>query len=309
MAYAGPVITLDQVRSFVAVAEELHFGRAAERLQMTQPPLSRQIQKLEKSVGAQLLERDNRRVELTGAGAAFLDEAYRLLNLVEGAGDLARRVDAGAAGVVRLGFTAVSAISILGPLLRRLTAALPDVEVLLSERVTQAQVDGIRRGELDIGLARPPFDTALLSSKVVLREPLMAVVPTDHPLAALDRPLTPQDFEGQPVIGYHPQQSRYFHELSVRFLANAHPRIEQRVHQVLTAMLLVAADRGLALAPASATSLQVEGVVFKDLAHGGGDTRLDADPERPVELYAVWSREAVTPVVRRVLDVVTRVAG
>ncbi|KRF02525.1 LysR family transcriptional regulator [Nocardioides sp. Soil777] len=303
------MITLDQVRSFVAVAEELHFGRAAERLQMTQPPLSRQIQKLEKSVGAQLLERDNRRVELTGAGAAFLDEAYRLLNLVEGAGDLARRVDAGAAGVVRLGFTAVSAISILGPLLRRLTAALPDVEVLLSERVTQAQVDGIRRGELDIGLARPPFDTSLLSSKVVLREPLMAVVPTDHPLAGLDRPLTPQDFDGQPVIGYHPQQSRYFHELSVRFLANAHPRIEQRVHQVLTAMLLVAADRGLALAPASATSLQVEGVVFKDLAHGGGDTRLDADPDRPVELYAVWSREVVTPVVRRVLDVVTQVAG
>jgi DNA-binding transcriptional LysR family regulator len=306
--YPAGVITLDQVRSFVAVAEELHFGRAAERLQMTQPPLSRQIQKLEKAVGAQLLARDNRRVELTGAGAAFLDEAYRLLNLVEGAGDLARRVDAGVAGVVRLGFTAVSAISILGPLLRRLTAALPDVEVQLSERVTQAQVDGIRRGELDIGLARPPFDTSLLSSTVVLREPLMAVVPADHPLAALDRPLTPHDFEGQPVIGYHPQQSRYFHELSVRFLANAHPRIEQRVHQVLTAMLLVAADRGLALAPASATSLQVEGVVFKELAHGGGDTQLDADPERPVELYAVWSRESVTPVVRRVLDVVTQVA-
>lgn len=302
-------ITLDQVRCFIAVAEELHFGRAAERLSMTQPPLSRQIQKLEKSVGAQLLERDNRRVSLTGAGAAFLDEAYRLLNLVEGAGDLARRVDAGAAGVVRLGFTAVSAISILGPLLRRLTSALPDVEVLLSERVTLAQVDGIRRGELDVGLARPPFDTALLSSKVVLREPLMAVVPVDHPLASLSRALTPQDFEGQPVIGYDPQQSRYFHELSVRFLANAHPRIEQRVHQVLTAMLLVAADRGLALAPASASSLAVPGVVFKTLVHGGGDTALDADPERPVELYAVWSREAVSPVVRRVLDVMLNPAG
>jgi DNA-binding transcriptional LysR family regulator len=297
------VLTLDQVRSFVAVAEELHFGRAAERLQMTQPPLSRQIQKLEKAVGAQLLARDNRRVELTGAGAAFLDEAYRLLNLVEGAGDLARRVDAGAAGVVRLGFTAVSAISILGGLLRRLTAELPDVEVRLSERVTMAQVDGIRRGELDIGLARPPFDTALLSSKVVLREPLMAVVPEAHPLAAVDRPLTPEDFEGQVVIGYHPQQSRYFHELTARFLANAHPRIEQRVHQVLTAMLLVAAERGLALAPESAASLHVEGVSFKELVHHGGDTRLDADPDRPVELHAIWPRDAVTPVVRRVLDV------
>jgi DNA-binding transcriptional LysR family regulator len=307
--YAGEVITLDQVRSFVAVAEELHFGRAAERLQMTQPPLSRQIQKLEKSIGAQLLERDNRRVVLTGAGAAFLDEAYRMLNLVESAGDLARRVDAGAAGVVRLGFTAVSAISILGPLLRRLTAELPDVEVRLSERVTNAQVDGIRRGELDVGLARPPFDTALLSSRVILREPLMAVVPERHPLASVDRPLTPRDFEGQAVIGYHPQQSRYFHELTVRFLANAHPRIEQRVHQVLTAMLLVAAERGLGLAPASATSLHVEGVVFKELDHGGGDTRLDADPERPVELHAIWARDSVSPVVRRVLGVVADVAG
>lgn len=309
MTYAGAVITLDQVRSFIAVAEELHFGRAAERLRMTQPPLSRQIQKLERSVGAQLLERDNRRVVLTGAGAAFLDEAYRLLNLVESAGDLARRVDAGAAGVVRLGFTAVSAISILGPLLRRLTAELPDVEVRLSERVTNAQVDGIRRGELDIGLARPPFDTAFLSSRVVLREPLMAVVPEAHPLASVDRPLTPHDFEGEAVIGYHPQQSRYFHELAVRFLANAHPRIEQRVHQVLTAMLLVAAERGLALAPASAASLHVEGVVLKSLAHGGGDTRLDADPECPVELHAIWARATVSPVVRRVLAVIEDVAG
>lgn len=304
MTYAGPVITLDQVRSFVAVAEELHFGRAAERLQMTQPPLSRQIQKLERAVGARLLERDNRRVALTGAGLAFLDEAYRLLNLVESAGDLARRVDAGAAGVVRLGFTAVSAISLLGPLLRRLTAELPDVEVRLSERVTLAQVDGIRRGELDIGLARPPFDTELLSSRVVSREPLMAVVPAHHPLATLDRPVTPKDFEGQPVIGYHPQQSRYFHELTVRFLANAHPRIEQRVHQVLTAMLLVSAERGLALAPASASSLHVEGVVVLPLAHGGGDTRLDVDPERPVELHAIWARLEQSPVVRRVLEVI-----
>ena len=302
-------LTLDQVRCFVAVAEELHFGRAAERLSMTQPPLSRQIQKLERAVGAILLERDNRRVELTGAGAAFLDEAYRMLNLVDSAGDLARRVDAGTAGVVRLGFTAVSAISVLGPLLRRLTRALPDVEVLLSERVTNAQVDGIRRGELDIGLARPPFDTSLLRSRVVLREPLMAVVPVDHPLAEASRPLRPGDFDGQPVIGYHPQQSRYFHELVVRFLTNAHPRIEQRVHQVLTAMLLVAAGRGLALAPASAASLHVEGVILRDLVSGGGDTRLDTDPERPVELHAIWERESVSPVVRRVLDVVTKVSA
>nr|WP_307785232.1 enolase C-terminal domain-like protein [Janibacter melonis] len=118
----------------------------------------------------------------------------------------------------------------LGAFLRRLGTELPDVEVLLSERVTGAQADGIRRGELDLGLARPPFDTGLLSSGVVLREPLMAVLPTGHPLAALDRPLTPEDFDGEPVIAYNPRQSRYFHELLVPSSANAHPRVDQRVH-------------------------------------------------------------------------------
>ena len=110
------------------------------------------------------------------------------------------------------------------------------------------------------------------------------------------------------MIGFHPQQARYFHELSVRFLANAHPRVEQRVHQVLTAMLLVAAGRGLSLVPASAASLHVKGVVFMDLVQGGGDPQLDVDPERPVELYAIWSRESVTPLVRRVLGVIGQVA-
>ena len=95
----------------------------------------------------------------------------------------------------------------------------------------------------------------------------------------------------------------------MRFLANAHPRIEQRVHQVLTAMLLVAAGRGPRPGPRLGHVAAVEGVVFKTLVHGGGDTQLDADPERPVELHAIWSREAVSPVVRRVLDVMLTPAG
>src|SRR5919109_3995484 len=99
-------VTLDQVRCFVAVGEELHFGRAAERLAMTQPPLSRQIQKLERVVGVQLLERDNRRVRLTVAGAAFLEDCYRMLNMLDGAVAHARRVEGGSAGTLDLGFTA-----------------------------------------------------------------------------------------------------------------------------------------------------------------------------------------------------------
>src|SRR3954447_25828899 len=129
--------TLEQLRGFVAVAEELHFGRAAARLKMTQPPLSRQIQKLERAVGAQLLERDNRRGALTAAGQVFLGEARRLLALAEAAPDQARRVSAGSSGVVRIGFTAASTYGILGRLLNELARELPDVSVDLAEMVTR----------------------------------------------------------------------------------------------------------------------------------------------------------------------------
>jgi DNA-binding transcriptional LysR family regulator len=107
-------VTLDQVRCFIAVAEELHFGRTAERLAMTQPPLSRQIQKLERAVGVGLLDRDNRRVLLTPAGTAFLEDCYRMVNTLDGATAHAQRVESGSAGTLHLGFTAVSAIGILG---------------------------------------------------------------------------------------------------------------------------------------------------------------------------------------------------
>ncbi|MDX2970217.1 LysR family transcriptional regulator [Kribbella solani] len=285
------MFSLDQLSAFVAVAEELHFGRAAERLNMTQPPLSRQVQKLERAVGARLLDRDNRKVELTEAGRAFLTEARRLLALVETAGDLARRVDQGAAGTLRLGFTATSAIRTLGPLLQRLAVELPDVDVILHERVTPAQIDGLLRGELDLGLGRPPFDTAALDSRVVYQEPLCAVVPGNHRLGALHRPLRAADFADEPVISYSPTQARYFHELTVRFLADAHPRIEQRVQQILTVILLVAAGRGVALVPASARGFGVDGVTYCEL-DGNGE---------PVELHAIWRRDMTSPVLQRVL--------
>jgi len=300
-------VTLDQVRCFVAVAEELHFGRAAERLAMTQPPLSRQVQKLERVVGAQLLERDNRRVALTLAGAAFLEDCYRLVATLDEAVAHARRVEGGWAGTLPLGFTAVSAIGILGPLLGLLGSELPDVEVVLHERVTGAQVDGIRRGEVDLGLARPPFDTSVLSSLVVVREPLRAVVAADPPLAGARGPLGPEDFDGVPVIGYHPTSARYFHELTVRFLVNGHSRIEQHVQQILTAVVLVAAGQGVAFVPASAAALAVEGVVFKPLTPLAGG-HPDSDPARPVELHAIWARGAMNPMLRQVLHLVQRSA-
>ena len=179
--------TLEQLRGFLAVAEELHFGRAAARLKMTQPPLSRQIQKLERAVGAQLLERDNRRVTLTAAGEVFLGEARRLLSLADTAPDLARRVSSGSRGLVRIGFTAASTYGTLGRLLDEVERALPDIGLDLHEMVTREQVAALLNEEIDLGLARPPFDPDTFYSRLLHREALLVAVPAGHRLAGLTR--------------------------------------------------------------------------------------------------------------------------
>ncbi|WP_035855386.1 LysR family transcriptional regulator [Cryptosporangium arvum] len=286
--------TLEQLRGFVAVAEELHFGRAAARLRMTQPPLSRQIQKLEAAVGARLLDRDNRRVLLTPAGAAFLAEARRILALVESAPDLAQRVSSGSRGVVRLGFTAASTFGILGRLLNDLERRLPEVRIDLFELVTREQLAALAAGDLDLGLARPPFDTALFDSREVHREALVLAVPAGHRLATLGRAVTPADLGSEPLIFHSPQKARYFYDLVVSMVPLAHERVVHSVSQIMTMLWLVAAGRGVAFVPESATLLGIPGVRFVPLT---------TPVARPVELHLLWPRASGNPALGRALAV------
>ncbi len=282
------------LRHFVAVAEEMHFGRAAERLSMTQPPLSRQIQKLEREVGVLLLERDRRHVVLTAAGEAFLAEARRLLALAERAPDLARRISAGSSGTLHIGFTAASSYGVLGRLLNTVEEQLPEIDIELSEMVTREQVAALSSGELDLGLGRPPFDSELFGSRVQHREQLLVAVPRDHPLAARPGPLRPDDLIDVPLIMHSPIKARYFYDLVVSLLPISHQNVVHTVSQVLTMVWLVAAGRGIAFVPASATGLGVEGVVYQ---------ALEGLPEDPVELHLIWPRATRNPVVRRVLEI------
>jgi DNA-binding transcriptional LysR family regulator len=286
--------SLEQVRGFVAVADELHFGRAAAKLKMTQPPLSRQIQKLERAVGAQLLERDNRRVTLTAAGQVFLVEARRLLALVEAAPELARRISSGYSGLVRIGFTAASAYGLLGQLLNALSRELPDLDVELSEMVTRAQIAGLVNEKIDLGLARPPFDREMFDSRLLHREPLLVAAPAGHPLLALDRDARPADVAGEPVVMHSPTEAKYFYDLVVGSVSIAPEQTVHTVSQILTMLWLVAARRGIAFVPASAARLPIEGVGF---------IRLELAEPDPVELHLLWRRDSVNPALWRVLDV------
>ncbi|NJC21001.1 DNA-binding transcriptional LysR family regulator [Arthrobacter pigmenti] len=290
------MFTLDQARSFVAVAEELHFGRAAERLNMTQPPLSRQIQKLERSIGVELLERDNRKVSLTAAGRAFLAEARKLVVAAERAPTTARRIAAGKSGQLRIGFTAASGFSLLGPLLTEIATELPDVDVELQELVTGEQVAAINDGDLDLGLARPAFDADTFESHLLFTEDLQLAVPTGHELDRLNRSLTVSDLKGVPLIMHSPTHARYFYDLVVRHVPVEHSNVVHTVSQILTMVALVAAGRGVAFVPESSSLLGVEGVSYLRLA--------DIEPDA-VELYAIWNREIRNPALGRLLEVIS----
>jgi DNA-binding transcriptional LysR family regulator len=292
--------TLEQLRGFVAVADELHFGRAAARLKMTQPPLSRQIQKLERTVGAQLLERDNRRVALTTAGQVFLAEARRLLSLADTAPELARRVSSGSHGVVRIGFTAASTYGTLGRLLNELGRNLPDIDVDLHEMVTREQVAALLNEEVDLGLARPPFDAETFGSRLLLREALLVAVPTGHRLLQLGRDVVAADLAAEPVVMHSPTQARYFYDLVVSMVPAASGNAVHTVSQVLTMLWLVAAGRGVAFVPASAARLPIDGVEF---------ARVETPVADPVELHLLWMRESRNPALARVLEVLARSDG
>ncbi len=287
------MFSLDQLRGFVAVAEELHFGRAAERLLMTQPPLSRQIQKLERSVGVRLLDRDNRKVSLTPAGTAFLAEARRLLTLAEVAPDRARRIAAGSTGTVRIGFTAASTYGTLTRVLNAIATEAPDIDLDLYEMVTSEQVAGLLSGELDLGLARPPFDTDQFASRLLHAEPMVLAVPVGHWMTTLGRDVVADDLVQEPLVMHSPTKARYFSNLVVRMVPVGHQNVVHTVSQILTMIWLVAGRRGVAFVPESAQGLHIDGVTYLSLR---GVT------DQQAELHLLWSRDSDNPALQTVLD-------
>ncbi|SFE03395.1 LysR family transcriptional regulator [Methylobacterium sp. 13MFTsu3.1M2] len=285
-----------QLRCFAAVAEELHFGRAAARLNMTQPPLSRQIQVLERVLDVQLLERTSRTVRLTAAGRSFLPEAQRILRLAETATHVTRQVAAGRAGVLKFGFTAASAYDFLPRLVTAFRRALPDVTLALREMVSKDQIEELLAGRIDAALVRPPVTHPDLIAVRALAEPLVVALPAGNPLALRDG-LTPADLGREPLIGYAPNEARYFHDLVLALLAEAEirPPTVQQLTQIHSILALVRAALGIALVPAAAERLRFEGVVFRPLV---------LPAPRPVELLLAWRRDADDPLIAQLVSIV-----
>jgi DNA-binding transcriptional LysR family regulator len=280
--------TLEQLRGFVAVAEEGNFGRAAARLRITQPPLSRQVQKLERALEVALLVRTPRAVLLTPAGEAFLPEARRMLSLADAAPITARNAARGTTGALRIGFTAISALTVLGTWIRTIGEHLPAVELTLTEMVTRDQVDALLAGDLHVGLARGVPASEVLAVRRVHVESLILACPLGHPLADLGRPPALTEIGRHDVVTYAPVAARYLQELVISVFrgAGVEPRYVQHVGQVHSLLALVDAGVGVGLVPRSAARLRLPNLAFTEIA----DVRPDI-----VETHCVWRTQHTNP--------------
>lgn len=265
-------IDLRQLRQFVAVAEEGHFGRAAERLGMAQPPLSQAILRLEQQVGHALFTR-RPRVRLTAAGEVLLGTARRTLAQVEAGVDAARRAGRGEAGRLTIGFAASVLPGVLPGIVRAYRDAYPGVELRLRELATAAQADALRDGSIDVGFLRQPAEDAELACEPLLREPFAAVLPPGHPLGAARR-VRLGALAGEPFVLFPRAVAPTLHDQVNALCAAAGfaPRIVQEAQEWLTIVGLVEAGLGVSVVPASFRRLRWGGVVYRPLTPTGAAT-------------------------------------
>ncbi|WP_116950946.1 LysR substrate-binding domain-containing protein [Jiangella endophytica] len=289
---------LRHLRYFVAVAEERHFGRAAARLHMAQPPLSQQIQRLEAELGVALLSRSTRRVDLTPAGGRFLDRARAILASAESAAAEAARVAAGEVGRVAVGFVGTATYAVLPALASAVRAAAPGLDLdLRGEQLTPALIGGLHDRSLDVAIIRPPVGDPDLDVRVLRRERLVAVLPETHPLAAADH-VDLAALEAERFLCYpsHHRSVMYELVLDACHRAGFRPRRVQEIAETSTLVVTVAAGLGVALVPDAVRSLEIAGAAYRPLLQ-----------DEEVELAVATRAGERSPHVRRVLEVLPSV--
>ncbi|WP_057433136.1 LysR family transcriptional regulator, partial [Pseudomonas syringae] len=238
---------LAQLRCFTTVATELNFRRAAERLNMTQPPLSRQIQLLEHHLGVELFTRSTRSVALTAAGRAFFIEAQNLLEQAQQAATAARRFAQGDIGSVTISFVGSAVYEFLPKVIAEARLKQPQVKIVLSEMNTYQQHEALRARRIDLGIVRSPLLETGYATECLVREPFVLAVPAGHPLASAES-VSVQDLDGQPFLMYSHTAYPPFNELLTGMLRSARvaPQFVQWLGSSLTILALVNAGMGLA---------------------------------------------------------------
>ena len=291
---------LRHLRYFRAVAEELHFGRAAERLHIAQPPLSQQIRQLERELAVTLLVRTTRKVELTPAGETYLKRVVAILDAVDEAGWQAQRIAEGAEGQLAIGCVGSATYSLLPRLVRALREELPGVDVSVrGEMLAPAQITALLAGEIDLALLRPPIEQSGVLVETVRRDRLLAALPEGHPLAVRDE-LRVNDLRDEEFVAHAGHGRSVMNSVLTAMCADAGfvPRVRHEVEETSTLVTLVSAGLGVAIVPEPTAALDIAGVCYRPLA-----------PDAlGVDLAAARAERANSPLLENVLAVLRQVA-
>ncbi|MDJ0573410.1 MAG: LysR family transcriptional regulator [Pleurocapsa sp. MO_192.B19] len=283
---------LRQLRYFVTVAQELHFGRAAERLQITQPALSKQIRVLETELEIELFIRTKRTVNLTKAGEVFFAQAKQLLRQAEEAIQLAKRTAIGEVGRLTIGFTATATYTVLPELIRDFRSRYPQVEVEMLQLCTEEQVAALNRGEIDLGFLHPPIDARGLEIYPILSEDFILVLPPQHRL--IDKQsLFLKDLAAESFLLHPRQEGPFLYDGFLKLCRQAgfEPQIVKEVNSHQTRICLVAAGMGITFIPAGLQTSISNDLVYKPME----------DLPIKLEFAAAWRSLATMPVLQEFL--------
>jgi DNA-binding transcriptional LysR family regulator len=284
---------LRRLRYFIAVAEELSFRRAAERLHMAQPPLSAQIKVLEGELAIRLFERSTRSVKLTSAGRVFLEEARAVLMAVERAEQSARRAEHGLAGTLRIGVLTTTRTPRLARILRSYRHRFPGVQFALFDMTSVEQLQHLRADQIDVGLLRPPVGFPELETRFLEESPMLLAAPAGHRLAKLRR-IEWRDFHNEQLVMIHPslQHGYYDRFLALCAKAGATPLVGQYANDINSKMWLISAGFGVAPTTKTISEVKRPGLVFRELPSGLS----------LVQTLLVWKRSNDSPVLRNFIE-------
>lgn len=292
-------LELRPLRSFLVVAEELHFSRAAKQLHVSQSALSQQIRALEDNLGAVLFSRTSRMVELTAAGQALLDAAPRVLFEADRAMERVRQAADGTAGVLVIGSVGTALTSIAPQIMRAMQRDFPDLRLEVTQLDTAAQLIALADSRLDVALVREASRHPALRIEQLVSEPLMVVLPADHPLADQEQ-IRPEQLAHEPFVLWPRQLGPEFFDIITSYCREHgfSPRIIAEGADIETQLGLVASGMGVSLQPAYYANLRMVGVSFRPL--------LDSAPR--VSLQVAWRQGNQSAAVRRFVDAARIVA-
>lgn len=290
---------LRHLRYFLAVAEELHFGKAAEKLHIAQPPLSQQIRQLETMLGFQLFYRTKRNVQLTEAGQVFLEETQQIFQQLEEAIEKGRQTNRGETGRLAVGFVSSAVYKILPPILRRFRTSVAGVSLELHELTSDRQIQWLQEGKIDIGFVRPPIAWADFEIAAMFQESLIVALPESHSLCDRDKiSLSLLTNESFIIFPRTVAPELYDRIIALCQQANFSPKVVQEAIQMQTIVSLVAADMGIAIVPASIQNLQRTGVIYKPIS--------ETTPTSAIA--AIWKKNKRSATVDRFVEVVREIA-